>query len=334
MDGDRQVALISASVSELQLRRTKRRALLPLGMHRSGTSLLTYLLHTLGATLPDDVVGPACGNPLGHWEPRNLVMINDEALQAIDRSWDDPRPIDPAWFHSRDAYRFIERIVVQIGRDYGCAPLILLKDPRICRILPLYLTALDILDIEPLVILLLRPFHEVARSLANRDGFEPDLSEFLWLRSVVEAEYVSRSCSRVWVTLDQVISDWHGTARRIASTLRIDWTKACDEATCQPSPFIKPRLYHPIHESSTRPDVARWLVPQVWNAVQHGIGGNDREARARFDELWPALRDLDRLSTWRLEGLRRRYDDTIAAMCDSTSWRVTKPLRALKRLMQ
>jgi hypothetical protein len=334
MDGDHQVALVGNSASSLRLRCPRRRVLLPLGMHRSGTSLLTYLLHTLGATLPEDVVGPACGNPLGHWEPRNLVMINDEALRAIDRSWDDPRPIDSAWFRSRDAYRFIERIAGQIERDYGCAPFIVLKDPRICRILPLYLTALDILDIEPLVVLQLRPFHEVARSLADRDGFEPDLSEFLWLRSIVEAERVSRSCSRVWVTLDQVIADWHSAARRIASTLEIDWTERCEEATWGSNPFIKPRLCHATDQPGTRPDVSRWLVSRVWSAVQLGLAGDDAMAQARFDELWLALQDIDRMSTWRLERLKRRHDAALAATYGSTSWRLTRPLRALKRFMQ
>jgi hypothetical protein len=333
MDGDSQFSLVDISASELQLRRPERRALLPLGMHRSGTSLLTYLLHKLGATLPRELIGPGYGNPLGHWEPRYLVTINDEVLRTIDRSWDDPRPIDSAWFSSGDAYRFIERIVAQIGRDYGCAPFILIKDPRICRILPLYLTALDILDIEPLVVLQLRPFHEVARSLADRDGFEPDLSEFLWLRSIMEAERVSRSCSRVWVTLDQVISDWPGTARRIASTLEINWTEAREEASWESSPFIKPRLCHAADQSSTGVDVVRWLVSGVWSAVQHGLAGDGAVAQARFDELWLVLQDLDRMSAWRLERLRRRYHATLAATYDSTSWRLTKPLRALKRFM-
>jgi len=332
MDSDHQVALVGAS--SLQMRHPRRRVLLPLGMHRSGTSLLTYLLHTLGAALPDEVVGPAYGNPLGHWEPRNFVAINDDALRAINRSWDDPRPVDPAWFRSRDAYRFIERIIVQIGRDYGCAPFILLKDPRICRILPLYLTALDILDIQPLVILQLRPFHEVARSLADRDGFEKDLSEVLWLRSIIESEHLSRSCLRVWVTLDQVISDWHRTARRIASALEINWTEACEEATWESSLFIKPRLCHPIHQSSTRPDVTHWLVSQVWSAVQHGLAGDDAGAQRRFNELRVILQDLDRMSAWRLERLKQRYDATLAAIYDSTSWCLTRPLRALKRLMR
>jgi hypothetical protein len=56
-------------------------------------------------------------------------------------------------------------------------------------------------------------------------------------------------------------------------------------------------------------------------------------ARARFDELWLALRDLDRMSAWCLERLKRRHAVTLAATYDSTSWRLTRPLRALKRLI-
>jgi hypothetical protein len=193
----------------------------------------------------------------------------------------------------------IERIIAQIGHDYGYAPFILLKDPRICRLLPLYLAAFDILDIEPLVILQLRPFHEVARSLADRDGFDTDLSEFLWLRSIIEAEHVSRSCLRVWVTLDQAISDWHRTARRIAATLEINWTEAHEEATWESSLFIRPRLCHPTHQSRPRPDESRWLVSRVWSAVQHGLSGDDAGAQARFDELRLILQDLDRLQDLR-----------------------------------
>jgi hypothetical protein len=194
MDDDNQITLVSASASRLPLRCPKRRVLLPPGIHRSGNSLLSYLMHTLGAVLPDEVVGPAYGNPLRHWEPRNFVTIN-----TIDRSWDDPRPIDPAWFRSRDACCFIERILVHIRDKNIFAPFILLKDPRVYRILTLYLTAFDVLDIEPLVILQLRPFHEVGCSLADRDVFKKELSEFLWLRSIIEAKHVSRSCLRVWV---------------------------------------------------------------------------------------------------------------------------------------
>jgi hypothetical protein len=92
---------------------------LPFGMHRSGTSLLTYLLRTLGTALPDEGVGPVYGNPPG-------------SLGATQLRCDQRRRA-----RSRGAYRFIERRIVQIGHDCGCAPFILLNGAPICRILPL-----------------------------------------------------------------------------------------------------------------------------------------------------------------------------------------------------
>src|SRR6478736_1242432 len=78
--------------------RPARQAIVVLGMSRSGTSLLTHLLHTLGARLPADLICADHGNPRGHWEPRALVAINDAILLTLDRRWDDPRPITEAWF--------------------------------------------------------------------------------------------------------------------------------------------------------------------------------------------------------------------------------------------
>jgi hypothetical protein len=151
---------------------------------------------------------------------------------------------------------------------------------------------------------------------------------------------VSRSCSRVWATLDQAISDWPRTARRIAAALEIDWTETCEGATREASLFIKPRLCHPTHQSRTRPDESGWFVSRVWSAVQHGISGDDAGAQARFDELRLILQDIDRLqnlsriSAWPLERLKRTQEATLAAMYDSTSWRLTSPLRTLKRFLQ
>jgi hypothetical protein len=96
-----------------------RRALVVLGMSRSGTSLVTHILHTLGARLPADLIGATHGNPLGHWEPRALVAINDAILLKLKRRWDDPRPIPDAWFRGREAYGFLQRIMAEIGSGFS-----------------------------------------------------------------------------------------------------------------------------------------------------------------------------------------------------------------------
>jgi hypothetical protein len=315
-------------------RRMRRNALLLLGMHRSGTSLLAYLLHARGAALPDDVIGPGRGNPLGHWEPRNLVAINDDALRALGRSWDDPRSIDQGWFDSRAARAFIDRIIAQIDRDYAEATLLLIKDPRICRLLPLYLAALDALDIRPLVIHQLRPFPEVGRSLADRDGIEPAVSEFLWVRSIVEGERSSRSCRRTWTTLDQVLGDWQATTSRIAMTLGFAWMEMSEGATAQAARFVDPGRCHRPGHASVCADASGLLAAQVWEMAQQGIAGDEEAMRTGFDRVGSLLRGLDQMMERSETSLSRRNEQMLAGVYHSTSWRVTAPLRALKRLIQ
>lgn len=128
-------------------------AIVVAGMHRSGTSLTAHLLSRLGAQLPQDQVPPAPSNPLGHWEPRRLVELNGHVLAAFGRDPGDPRPMPAGWTESAAAASFAKRIAQRIARDYDGASLLLIKDPRVCRLLPLYATALDRLAIEMCVVL-------------------------------------------------------------------------------------------------------------------------------------------------------------------------------------
>src|SRR6202011_3450576 len=99
-------------------------------------------------------------------ESERLMEIDDGILHAMGRAWDDPRQIPPTWFRSRTAYSFHERLREAIVLEYGDAPLIVIKDPRICRLAPLYLDVLDALGIRSSVILPVRHPVEVIRSIS------------------------------------------------------------------------------------------------------------------------------------------------------------------------
>jgi hypothetical protein len=304
-----------------------RRALLVLGMHRSGTSLLACLLNRVGAALPPDVLGPGPGNPLGHWEPKNLVEINDHVFYALKRRWDDALAIDRSWFHSVCAADLIRRIQGQIRDDYGQSKLLLIKDPRICRLLPLYLVALQNLDVEPLIILQVRPAEQVIQSLARRDGLAPELSALLWARSILEAERYSRDYSRVWMTFDNILTVPDAALDRISQQLGVRWP-------------IKPstrEIYQIISQKCRgnigRPDgdATHWLTSRVWETAELAISGEEIAARDRFDALWQALGDMDRMYTACFTKLYSKSEAMLDAVLGSTSWRITAPLRALKR---
>jgi hypothetical protein len=319
MDGYPILGLVEASALRRSESQAPRRALLVLGMSRSGTSLLTHVLHALGAALPRDLMGAGHGNPLGHFEPSGLVALNERILRAVDRPWNDPRPLASRWFRSRQAYGFLRRIIGQIGESYGDAPLLVLKDPRLCRLLPLYLDALDVLDIEPLVILQVRPVQEVVQSLADRDDLPAALAEFLWLRSVVDVEWQSRNCRRVWVSMAEVLADWPGTVRRIADGLRLEWPGA---ALTEIGSLLKPRLRH--HVAAPAGDAGGWrLSGAAWSAAERGLAGDEVSARTGFDAVRGTLQDLDRM-----------YAPVLATQGARFGWTqrgVVAPLRALRR---
>ena len=92
-------------------------ALLVLGMHRSGTSALTRVLNLLGASLGDDLMPPGDDNPLGFWEHLGIVSVHEALLVALERRWDDPRPMPDDWLESEPAREAGEAIAAILRRD-------------------------------------------------------------------------------------------------------------------------------------------------------------------------------------------------------------------------
>ncbi len=239
--------------------------------------------------------------------------------------------------------------MTEITSGFGNAPLLIIKDPRICRLLPLYLEAFDVLDIEPLVILQVRPMAEVVRSLADRDELDPDHSELLWLRSLVEAEWYSRRCTRAWVSFEQIIADWHGSVCRIGATLGVAWPIDPDGATSLIAPVLKPRLNHGAGVTAGSTSVLRTNHPtlsrQAWTAAENGIAGNEVAAQAAFDAVRATLDDLDRMYQPLMTSVRQRHEGALAVIRQrneaalaviraSTCWRITAPLRAISHHLQ
>jgi hypothetical protein len=306
-----------------------RRALLVAGVSRSGTSVLSHLLAALGAATPKTMLGPGHGNPMGHWEPKALVALNDDVLAAMGMSWQDPRPMPRSWFFSQQAYDFQRRIMHQIQSDYGNEPLIVLKDPRVARLLPLYLSALDSLNIEPLVILPVRPSAEVIASLVNRDGMSPDLAETIWLRSTIEAEHESRACLRSWLSFDTVLTDWEAAVAKLARDLGLIWPNPPEQIVDDVAGFIKPRLRHRLG-AEDQPVISS-ITMQTRDAVEQALRGQEAAARQGFDAVRAFLRDFDRLSAAVVTAVTEEIE---APLRQSICWRLISPIYALEQRLR
>ena len=253
-----------------QVSATRPVALLVLGMHRSGTSALTRVLNLLGVALGDDLMAPGPDNPLGFWEHHGIVSVHEGLLAALGRRWDDPRPMPDGWLDSEAAQEAGEAIAAIVQRDFAGVPLWAVKDPRLCRLMPLWRRVLANLGIEPRVVLVSRHPDEVAGSLLRRDGLPVAIGELLWARYLLEAVRGSDGCRRGMVAYDDLLDDWRLAVRRIDQTLALDLV-ANDRQARDIESFLSPQLRHHRADAADLEAPLAPLAPVAAGALDAGV---------------------------------------------------------------
>ncbi len=158
------------------------------GMHRSGTSLLGRVLQGLGVPLPGELIAADHFNPTGYFERRDVTAVHEQLLINLDRWWptaEGCQPLPEGWMDmplAREASEEL-RAILQAELRVQHRPWAI-KDPRICRLLPLWRSVAGSLGIQLHVIYSLRDPSEVCTSLLNRDGplvgMDLDRAETLW----------------------------------------------------------------------------------------------------------------------------------------------------------
>jgi hypothetical protein len=63
------------------------RAVLILGMHRSGTSAFARSMQALGVYLGTNFLDTKPDNPTGYWEDRNICALNERLLGVFGLEW-------------------------------------------------------------------------------------------------------------------------------------------------------------------------------------------------------------------------------------------------------
>ena len=293
-----------------------RTAILVLGMHRSGTSALTRLLGHLGAALPGDSIDAHADNAMGYWVPQALVKVDDRILRTARTSWFDPRPLDLAAIPPHVAAQHRADLRSAIAESFGDARLMAIKDPRLCRLVPLMREALAPAGVACRAVLMLRHPGEIARSLHARDRSTPVYAHALWLSHMLAAERDSRGLPRVTLSYDAMLADWRAVMPRLAALLGQEgWTPDAAQAQAI-SGFLDRDLRHHAAPASSglEPHVER-IMAEAQAAFLALAERDDDAARARIDAAvaaWQAdprlIDDIihDELRHRRFEELRLR----------------------------
>ena len=341
-------------------------------MHRSGTSALTQLISQIGASLPKNLMSAGAANPKGHWEPQTLVDLNDGILAELNSRWHDCRHLDLTQL-SADRYSYYRQEIVQgVLAEYAESPLFVLKDPRICRLMPLWHDALEEITADLICVIIVRHPFEVALSLGERDQLPFQYGCLLWLRHVLEAERETRAIRRLFLTYEALISDPEAIPVRIETEIlgkSHGFGKKHQESI---GSHIDSQLRH--HAASfegfsdqlanrewlkeTLETLSRLTSNSADANAQRILDAVRGEVDAAIEPLAAIMSEVDQaLTTERtqvalLEGdaekLRveqrtqqqefqreiARMESVVRAMTNSTSWRLTQPLRALGQIFR
>lgn len=220
----------------------KRRCIVIAGMHRSGTSLLAGLMIRAGVCGPKNVNSGDVNNEKGYFEPIKVTVVNADILAALGSSWDDWRPLSRRMMQSQAMAHLKMRAASAIADEFGDADLFIVKDPRICRLVPFWLDCFRDVGVAPSVVIPYRAPDEVAASHHSRDGFPLIKGALLWLRHVLDAEFYSRDLPRVFVPMDGILDDWPHEMKRINHALGLRLTQR--GGANDPEGFITPTLKH------------------------------------------------------------------------------------------
>ena len=181
------------------------RAVVVLGMHRSGTSLTADIVRTLGsyAGSPEELMAPDNFNPGGYWEHVDAVKIDDEILAALSTHWSGlvssadlarlPEERRAAW--TARARKLVDSLK---GRESY-----VLKDPRMSLLFPFWRQVLD----DVVCVIAWRDPRSVAQSLLTRDRQPPLLALAAWEHHYRTILRDTEGLPRVLLSYDDVIAD-------------------------------------------------------------------------------------------------------------------------------
>lgn len=273
-----------------------------LGMHRSGTSALGGILSHLGCDQPKSPMPANENNPKGYFESLKVYQLNDEILRAVQSSWRDWREISPAWLASAQGQAYLPRARDVLLSEFEGATLGVLKDPRICRLVPFWAEAARLAGFGFLPILTHRNPLEVAKSMQTRDGIDASEGMLVWLRHVLDAEAGTRGMRRCTTSYTAVLQNWVKQVLAIQDALEVTWPRFDDRSSMEIEAFLSGKLRHfeEVPEKLIEnPTLSVW-VRDTYAILERWVQQPERKAdhkrldriRAEFNAAAPAFGQL------------------------------------------
>ncbi|CAN5557633.1 hypothetical protein BH11ARM1_BH11ARM1_05060 [soil metagenome] len=305
-----------------------------LGMHRSGTSMVTELLSACGVYVGDDAkLLPAVqdDNPHGYFEHAGFFEINEEILRIFGGDWENPPVLPEGWTADPKVLALNAR-AVELIREMGSHAFWAWKDPRTCLTLPFW---------QPLVgrakyILCVRHPLEVAQSFAGRRNGQLTREKALSLWEIYNQAALTNSFGEDVLTVNYVSFQYDAAAelQRVVSFLGLEVNESELAAAAVK---VDAGLWHGFVQSDEASELYQLLCAQCGpvferQAVDQAFQGGQEES-----QLAKALQKIEKLEALNnqryheLIELRRTVEALTARLGKGQKllWRISQKVRRM-----
>jgi hypothetical protein len=225
--------------------------LLVLGSHRCGTSMLAGLLALHGAFM-GQTLPPGKNNPKGYWEHMGINEANESMLAHLQISWDWPFVLPPYW---QECLAPFASLRAQAFTPFQKQKFWAIKDPRLCRLLPLWLPLFSQPKYLLRALVVFRHPEGACRSLIKRNSMSRRRALALWLHHYIDA--VTSLSDVPWVAVDyeRMLANPRQGMNGLAEKLDFDgWPRTPSDAELRA--FADPTL---LHHPPAPPQSDTWL---------------------------------------------------------------------------
>jgi hypothetical protein len=305
--------LISPGTAVPAAQSMRSRAVVVLGVGRSGTSAITRGLGALGVELGDKLRGATVlKNPTGFYEDTDLLRINKRLKRILDVRGESVRLLEPDWWKQPAVEQLQADAIAIVRQRFGSSPLWGYKYARTLRFMPFWTAVFAAAEIDTRYLMAIRNPLSVARSRARLDPWRgtQEQSDLEWLVNVVPYFRQVRERPFVVTDFDLFMADPATQLQRVARGLELPLTAEV-QASVQAfgADFLDPSLRHSRHgaddlERDARVNdltrtAYRWLYRLATDAVDPAataIWQDWQGIEEQVGALAPVLRHIDHVA--------------------------------------
>jgi hypothetical protein len=199
----------------------RKRIIVVLGMHRSGSSTVAKSLETLGVSLGNNLLSADEFNVKGYFEDKDLYCLNEQIMVSIGSFWDLLNLPDESTVRELCSTPYFGMAVELVERKLKEPAVLGIKDPRLCIMLPFWQQVFERAGGSISYVITFRNPLGVAESLLNRNQMLLVKSCWLWVIYVVKSLVYTDGAPRIVVDYDELLVNPEIQIEKMAAALQL-----------------------------------------------------------------------------------------------------------------